>query len=352
VRKSKLGVQALAVDAKALSWVKDVHPRVFKIVIVGDKDFTDWDIPDDVFLIARYYGQGDVDYWEWTKGNARTLAAKMVELSKLHGGRVDAWECINEPVVGSAASMKRLARFEKIWVETMHDYGLQTIVGNFAVGNPANISLMQHFAPAIEVADYFGYHGYGCRKAIGDEWTTFRYRKLLEAAGVEKPVILTECGVDCGGPYKGYRKYWTDDEYALQLINFDRALLNDPRVFAACVYCYGTFDQKWASFDLSARAAMSLGDHIKTLGNTTPEFDYEKLEKDLRNWAWNHLPWGEIPYNPNAALAKVAIRHGLGMPLSGEIRTNKQGRDIVYQVFVLGVVWCFEGDYANIHIIR
>ena len=360
MRKSKLGIQTLCVAGKALSWVLDVKPRIFKLVIVSDQDFTDWPIPPEVFVVARYYGKGDweIDRWEWTDANARSIARKMVEVAALHNGRIDAWEFINEPAPSSVASMKRLARYTRIWAEEMQKHGLKTIVGNFPVGNPEP-ELMPYFRPALAIANYFGYHGYGKPKAVGDEWTTFRYRKLLEAARIERPVILTECGVDCGGPYKGYRKYWSDDEYVAQLIELDRELQTDERVFGACVYCYGTLDSKWHSFDLTARAAMLLGDYIKKEGDLVEK---PGLEEELRNWAWNHLPWGKIPYNPDAALAKTAIQERLGMPLTGEIRrevriedpaTKKvHTRTVVFQVFTLGIVWCFEGAYDLVHVVR
>jgi len=268
MRLSLLGIQTLCPDGKALSWALDVKPRTFKLVMIGEADYVEWvpklkKLKPDTLILARWLPG---DSWDWAEANARTLAKVIKRLSDNHGGIIDAWECVNEPVAKSVASMKRLAHFERVWAEEIKRYGLRAIVGNFAVGNPEP-ELMPYFRPALEAGDLFGYHSYGCKEVLASaEWLALRYRKLLDAAGYHIPVILGECGIDCN--QRGYRHFADDDSYIAQLQQLDHILRTDEYwVEGAIVYCYGTWDSKWQSFNLSSRAAMLLGDYITAEGN-------------------------------------------------------------------------------------
>jgi len=334
-------------EIKALRWVQEYRPGLFKIVVCRPEDYAAWmrGIPDGVMLIARYYGAGDVDYWEWTEANANTLADLMERAHEVLRGRVDAWECVNEPVVNSVPSMKRLAAFERAWAERMRARGLKTIVGNFAVGNPEP-ELMPYFRPALEAADYFGYHGYGAPRILsGAEWYALRYRRLLEAAGLEKPVILTEAGVDggvLGGRLRGWRTFCTDDEYVAQLKEFDRVLQEDERVVGATIFCYGNWDSRWQTFDLTSRAALLLGEYV-----ASSSWDEAACGEWLRNLLWNELG---VPYNPDAAFPRVAREHGLGRPVTPEGRAAWRGVRVAFQGFANGFVFCREGDWGNVRV--
>jgi len=220
-RKSKLGIQALNPVNSALEFQRQYKARVFKVVIVNDHDFVNWwlDFPDDTLVIGRFYGTGNIDRLEWTPENGIWLADRLKQVAGFNK-RIDVWECVNEPIVGSVADMQRLAEFERVWADRMHEHGLKTIVGNFSVGNPADISLMKHFRPAMEAGDYFAYHAYGRPPHVlsDAEWWALRYRKLLEAAEYEMPVLLTEGGIDAGGcPECGYQSYMGALEYIEQL---------------------------------------------------------------------------------------------------------------------------------------
>lgn len=279
MRKSKLGIQALSPDGKALEWVKRYKPRVFKVVIVSPGDFVGWmpQIPEKTFVVGRYFGDGNIDYLPWTPENGVMLADRIKIVHDMNHGRVDAWEAVNEPVVHTVEAMRRLAEFQRVWAESMRDKGLSPIVGNFSVGNPKvlsadGINLMQHFREAMRVGDYFASHGYGCPEAMSDpKWQALRYRELFLDAGMTMPVILTECGRDCGSTGHGYKEKYSDEQYIPQLIQLDQALQADPLVKGATIFCYGAWG--WKTFDLTQNAARLVGEYIVSQGDIEEEED-------------------------------------------------------------------------------
>lgn len=317
MRKSKLGIQALRPDDKALEFVKQYRPGVFKVVIVNPGDFAGWmpQIPDDVFVIGRYLGEG-VDGWEWTPSNARKLAAKHLEIHRVNYRRIDAWECINEPVAHTVEKMQQLAEFQCVWAEAVRKEGISAIVGNFPVGNPlvtsaGEINLMKHFRPAMEVGDYFAYHGYGCPKTLSEsKWLALRYRELFLDAGMTMPVLLTECGVDCGSTGHGYKERWTDAEYMVQLEELDQALQADPLVKHATIFCYGHWN--WPTFDLTRNVAAQLGEYIKAEGDT----EEEEPPGPSDDWA---------SYTMRGTVTVTLGGHNLELPVKGQVELREDG---------------------------
>lgn len=361
MRKSKLGIQALSPDGKALEWVKEVKPRIFKAVIVGAGDFVGWmpQIPEETFVVGRYFGDGNIDYLPWTAANAVILADRIKLVHDMNHSRVDAWEGINEPVVHTVGAMQQLAEFQRVWALEMRAKGLSPIVGNFSVGNPPveewnGTNLMEHFRPALEVGDRFGYHGYGCPQVLSDSpFLALRYRRLFVEAGIERPVILTEFGVDCGSKGHGYKERWSDEHYVAQLMAADQVLQADPLVHSAAIYCYGAWG--WKTFDLTRNAAGLLGEYIISQGDIPEyvdeeeeepvDFNVEKCGEWLRNELWNEQG---VPYNPAAAFPARARVLGWGRPLAPEGRRQWHNHVIAYQPFALGFLFCREGDWSNI----
>lgn len=80
-----------------------------------------------------------------------------------------------------------------------------------------------------------------------------------------------------------------------------------------------------------------------------PSGDFEEW---YRNYGWNHCPWGEIPYNPNAALPKAARAAGLGVPLAPEERFARNGKAWAGQRFALGFAYCEVGDWGNVRVAK
>lgn len=271
MRNSRLCTQALSPNERALLFCKLRRPRGFKAVIVNHHDFARWwfDFPEEILVVGRWYGprDGDVDRFPWDALHAQRLADEQAECRDAGNSRIDVWECINMPVPHSSDDMKRLNAFEYQWVEIMHSRGMKTVVGIFPRGNPPEegIEWMEHFRPAIEASDYFGYHGYGKMPHIldGKEDLIFRHRRLLEAAGLPNhPTMLTEFGLDMGSAGHGYKTYLSDTAYVNQLKDSDRELrdTDDPAKYAF-IFCHGTFGG-WPTFDLTDAAATMLGQYI------------------------------------------------------------------------------------------
>jgi hypothetical protein len=56
-----------------------------------------------------------------------------------------------------------------------------------------------------------------------------------------------------------------------------------------------------------------------------------------------------VPLNLEAALAKYAVEHNLGIPLTDEMEFQYQGTTYVAQMWSGGAVYCKKGDFGNIH---
>lgn len=280
MRKSKLAIQALAPNGRALEWTIRYRPRGLKLVIVSPGDFVGWmhQIPEETFVVGRYFGDGNIDHLPWTAENGVMLADRIKVVHDMNLGRIDAWECVNEPIVYTSDAMRRLAEFQRAWAVRMREKGLSPIVGNFSVGNPQvlsadGINLMQYFKPAMKEGDYFAYHGYGCPEAMSHpRWQAQRYNELFVDAGMSMPVILTECGRDCGSTGHGYKEKYSDEEYIPQLIQLDQALQADKLVKLATIFCLGTYGS-WKTFDLTENAGRLLGEYIVSQGDIEEEED-------------------------------------------------------------------------------
>lgn len=373
MRKSKLGIQALAPNGRALEWTIRYKPRGLKLVIVSPGDFVGWmhQIPEETFVVGRYFGDGNIDYLPWTFENAVMLAKRIKIVHDMNLGRIDAWECVNEPVVHTVEAMRQLAEFQRVWAIQMRANGLSSIVGNFSVGNPQvdsadNTNLMHYFRPAMEAGNYFAIHGYGCPEAMSHpRWQAMRYNELFVDAGMSMPVILTECGRDCGSTGHGYKEKYSDEQYIPQLIQLDQALQADRLVKLATVFCLGTYGS-WKTFDLTENAGRLLGEYIVSQGDIEeepepepppppPEEDIaEELLEDLDHYL---PPWNDgqpVGYNPHVGLARAArlAQPPLGLPISSELRGQFGSKIMVYQFFWAGMAWCHDGEYNNIHIVR
>jgi len=362
MRKSKLGIQCLNPADYGKDWIVEYRPRVAKLVIVNYGDYAKWmpEIPGDVYLIARYLGQ-QVDLWEWSVSNAKHLAAIHYDIHKANGERFDAFECINEPIVHTPLEMQKLAEFNRVWALELKAKcpELDVLVGSFSVGNPADISLMKYFAPALKVADYLAYHGYGCPEVLSDaEWYTLRYRKMIQAAGVYRPTILTEFGIDCGAKGHGWRTYTTERKYLQQLKDADSEFMKDNTIFGATIFAYGQYGG-WPTFELSRWLATRLGDYIVEQGDIdedeppppppppppeeeTKPFNADEFANWLRPQLWtNRRRISElVAWNPDAALFKAARAARLGFPLCNETIIEWEGHRVIYQAYAQGFAFC------------
>jgi hypothetical protein len=203
----------------------------------------------------------------------------------------DAWEGYNEPVASDAEQMKRLADMEAERVRLLAGYGIRSVIGNFSAGQPP-LEDWPHFRPALESArehgGYLGLHEYSAPVmqfgTEGDEgWLTLRYRKVyrqqLIPAGLDLPLVITECGIDgtVGGSRPGphgqgwqhFVKYWAElgmgtdgaGNYVEQLAWYDSELMKDDYVVGAAIFAINTTSD-WQTYDILGEAAAILEQYL------------------------------------------------------------------------------------------
>lgn len=199
----------------------------------------------------------------------------------------DAWEGYNEPVASDAEQVKRLADMEAERVRLLAGYGIRSVIGNFSAGQPP-LEDWPHFRPALESArehgGYLGLHEYSAPVmqfgTEGDEgWLTLRYRKVyrqqLIPAGLDLPLVITECGIDgtVGGSRPGpdgqgwqhFVRYWAElgmgtdgaGNYIEQLAWYDSELMKDDYVVGAAIFAINT-TKDWQTYDILGEAAAIL----------------------------------------------------------------------------------------------
>lgn len=157
-----------------------------------------------------------------------------------------------------------------------------------------------------------------------------RYRKAVRALYPIQPrVLILECGIDSlaheaarwgvctpdPGRHYGWRHFCTPTEYLEQLAWYDRQLQQDPYVLGACVYCYGTEDPTWDSFDIRGDMAALLARHA-ILSQTAP------TRKEVEAWLGEEMQKHLIPYYTGAAFDQY--RKGVGgTPQGWEARSRE-----------------------------
>lgn len=302
--QSKLGihVNAWTVPNEILTFIAKAQPRILKVLdfnlelIARAKQ-----LAPDMLIIGRKYvptqpfEDDPVGYAQlFCEQHLFPLAAKMQ-------GLIDAWEGYNE--TGHGNSIAAYAQFEAARVRCLARQGLRAVVGNFATGTPELDQHWQAFLPALYEAKanggYLGLHEYSApfmqwmtgknqvnpNEDQGDEgWTTLRYRKvyrhMLPDDLKELPLLITECGIDGGvyprpGPPGGG---WRDFEefnirqgpgdYLSQLMWYDAELQRDNFVQGAAIFCFGTQDPHWNSWDIRDYSAR-IADYMSSLGGKT-----------------------------------------------------------------------------------
>jgi len=196
----------------------------------------------------------------------------------------DAWEGYNEPVASDVDQMKRLVDLEAERVRLLAGYGIRSVIGNFSAGRPP-LEHWPHFRPALEAArEYGGYLGlheysaplmqFGVEGDVG--WLTLRYRKVyrqhLIPAGLELPLVITECGIDGtvgssrpgpnGQGWQHFVEYWAElglgsdgaGNYIEQLAWYDSELAKDDYVVGAAIFAINATED-WRTYDILGEAA-------------------------------------------------------------------------------------------------
>ncbi len=281
-------VTTLELDANFAKQIKETSP---KTVLIG----------------RRKIGDAHLEQLTDPRGAARGFVDALLPYADDARRRpyFDGWIGYNEPVINNADDMKRLAEFEAERVRLLGDRGIRSVIGNFATGNPGELSYWAHFLPAVQAAKeyngWLGLHEYSAPtiyyltepekdgrypgvSASDTGWLTLRYRKVynqyLKPANLAIPLIFTECGIDglvqAGRPgpkdargWRDFQSYWAENGFGLwgpgayieQLVWFDEAMRQDSYVVGGCIYGLGT-SAEWLAYELQGPAAAVLKQYL------------------------------------------------------------------------------------------
>lgn len=137
----------------------------------------------------------------------------------------------------------------------LRQHGYRTAIGNFSVGNPTVGGLHRFVAPFVDQPNVaLSLHEYSApRMQDGSPWYCLRYRFLRDAFPTMN-LLITECGIDrgvLGEQLSGWRTATSVADYVAQLRWYDAQLQHDPQVLGATIFCCGTDDPAWDSFDVA-----------------------------------------------------------------------------------------------------
>jgi len=228
--------------------------------------------------------------------NAEDLARRIRDTSTAH--ICDAWEGYNE--IGPHPTPDYM-EFEVRLAELLHAEGIKYVAGSWSVGCPDIPDWdSNRILEVLRVADYIGVHEF-CAPSMNDPrgldaddlntgWFTLRYRKWYPALppDCQKPLLITECGIDSGaahwdpGAQGGWRSFTDAQGYLEQLAWYDGILQQDNYVAGATIYCWGTLDPTWDSYDLSGKMVGVLANYIREQAQPPPTLPDELEELRAR----------------------------------------------------------------------
>lgn len=259
---------------------------------------------------------GDSNTWGWVKKEAPKTILTLRPYTDKYGVRIDGpsfsepmdakkeaeayiarvfsrnigaeWDYVigvNEPVIDTEDAMKRLAEFEIERMRALDKRGHKAAIASLAVGNPPDMSLWRHFIPAfdegLKYKAVLSLHEYGYPYSLQKEapWLILRHRKLYDGErshgweGLPQrlksfPLIVTETGGDqliWGTTPGGFKYYLSPEQYILQLKWLDAELMKDEYVIGSDIFCCGTVDAQWMSYDVWSDVAFRIGGELYPL---------------------------------------------------------------------------------------
>jgi len=224
--------------------------------------------PNTLIIGRKWFASQPLDNPE---SRADRAVGAMLDSSCGREGLIDVWVVYNE--IGPHITHDYM-RFDMRAMQRLHEANQKGAVGNWSVGTPDIYDWYSGwFHETLRVADYLAIHEY-CAPAMdsprgldaanpGEGWFTLRYRKMMRALREQNlgfsipPLLITECGIDSGaahwdpGAQGGWRSFASPQEYLRQLKWYDSYLQGDDYVAgAATIFCCGTHDPTWDSFDV------------------------------------------------------------------------------------------------------
>lgn len=296
---SKLGIHINAWKSanEIVAFIQRARPRVIKVLDFNRELIKRCrDAAPGALFIGRVYVSKQ-PFEDDPEGYARQFCDdQLLPKADQFKDLIDCWESYNE-IGHNKENIDKYARFEAERTRILAQRGYKSVVGNFATGTPELDARWEKFFPALQAAKaaggFLGLHEYSApfmqwmtganqmnpNENEGDEgWTTLRYRKLYRrilSPELRLPLIITEAGIDGGvrprpGPaggggwrdFEDWNKANNRGDYLAQLQWFDNEMAKDDYVIGATIYCYGTADPTWQSFDIQGPMADRLAGYL------------------------------------------------------------------------------------------
>jgi hypothetical protein len=247
---SKLGIHVISWNQSQpiLDFVSQAQPVAFKML-----DFNDMDTdaarassPNTLFIGRMYVDNQPLDN---PPANAQDFFNQLQPAIQKMGNRINVWEGYNEVAINSVDDAQRYNDFTVAWAQLMHNAGLKCAAYSFSTGNP-DFQYWQYLADGARACDYLALHEYDAPRMDAHPGAMcLRYRQVraLLPPDAQRPILITECGIDDGAG-GGWQKYTSGDDYLAQLAWYDGELMQDDYVAGATVF---TVDGKdWKYFEL------------------------------------------------------------------------------------------------------
>lgn len=283
-------------------------------------------------------------YTESTFGDpADKFVAELQDTLNKLSGRGIIWEGLNEPLLTSPEDAKAVNAWYLRFAELVHARNEQVAAFSFSTGNP-RLEWVPLLAPAAAACDYIALHEYYSPTTLANDLTRYRDVRAQLPANAQKPIIITECGID-DGHNNGWQAFVPAAQYLSILAEYDRELVKDNDVRGATIYQYGA-GSPWQSFDVAPIAnqiagyVVNAGGGYMDSGNTTTQLTDAVLAA-ARQRTW-------MPINTTAALYRFAQQQKLGYPQTDEFKFNVGADTYIGQVFNLGIVYVKQGDWGNV----
>jgi len=299
--QSRLTLHFQALPGWTLDWVRHVLRN-------GGELYVKWINPDEhnpfeglpVRVIGRVHPDDDDETKRWLRDGEPSADKFFHRWYKFYKARrwVWAWETPNEPGMMSLEEVHALVAFVVRFCHLMHREGWRVAGLNTSVGWPAlgydkepddrhGASDIPILAPAYDACDIWTFHEYGWPQMwTGEGFYCLRYReskRQLLAEGVkEKPIGITECGLDgilVGPTPRGWREQdppLSFESYLGQLAWYDQHLEADNVRFAAIFNAPG--ERTWGTYELRQEEAWRLADYI---GLYPPRWEPESVTSHI-----------------------------------------------------------------------
>ena len=228
------------------------------------------------------------------------------------------------PTLGYPSSPDSSQWFNQFWTNLtplIVSAGYKPCIGSIAVGNPASLSDLDPFVPALRQAKAVGgawsYHAYTLQYSTDvdtEQWLSLRHR-LFYAYFAQQgysdllslPLILSEGGVDDNGTSatSGWQYRGTAVQYERWLNWFDRQISQDSYVLGCTLFENGD-PTGWSSFDLEPIAGW-LKTYLTNPGTWPPPPTGFTATKSAGSVV---LAWTNAPLNPVTYAVKRSLTSG------------------------------------------